>query len=392
VARVSRSTLALAALASVAVPGLDPVAVRPADVTGMDFDVAVVQDAEGRRWVVRAPRRPAVAALVDAEARLLPRLQPLLPVPVPVPAGHCRLPEGGRCVVAAYLPGTPLDPAALRAGSPLAAEVGRVMAALHEIDPDVFEEAGAPVYGADEYRLRRLADVDRAAATGRVPASLLARWERALEQVSHWRFVPTPVHGDLAGEHVLEHEGRVSGVLDWGEARVADPADDLAWVAASAAPDALDTVLEAYSMARGDRPDPHLLDRARLAGELALARWLLGGVAADDARVVDDATRALGRLAEVVEAGGELGRSGADNGAGGEVAWESASEARDTGGEAAREARDTGPEADGVAAPPPHVGADRDVESHTGRTVGRPPDGDTNRDTGRSAASDVAPG
>jgi len=379
VTRVSRSTLALAALASVAVPGLDPVAVRPADVAGMDFDVAVVQDAEGRRWVVRAPRRPAVAALVDAEARLLPRLQPLLPVPVP--AGHCRLPEGGRCVVAAYLPGTPLDPAALRAGSPLAAEVGRVVATLHEIDPDVFEEVGAPVYGADEYRLRRLADVDRAAATGRVPASLLARWERALEQVSHWRFVPTPVHGDLAGEHVLEHEGRVSGVLDWGEARVADPADDLAWVAASAPPDALDTVLEAYSMARGDRPDPHLLDRARLAGELALARWLLGGVAADDARVVDDATRALARLAEVVEAGGEAGRFGADDGAGGEVAWEAASEARDTGSES-----------DAVVAPLPHLDADRDVESDTDRSVDRPRDHDTNRDTGRSAASDVAPG
>jgi aminoglycoside phosphotransferase (APT) family kinase protein len=235
---------------------------------------------------------------VDAEARLLPRLQPLLPVPVPVPAGHCRLPEGGRCVVTAYLPGLPLDPTALRAGAPVTAQVGQVVAALHEVDPDVFEEAGVPVYGADEYRLRRLADVDRAAATGRVPAVLLSRWERALEQVSHWRFVPTPVHGDLAGEHVLEHEGRVSGVLSWGEARVADPADDLAWVVASAPPDAADTVLEAYSMARGGRPDPHLLDRARLAGELAFARWLLGGVAADDSAVVDQATGALNRLAE----------------------------------------------------------------------------------------------
>jgi len=308
VARVTRSTLALAALASVAVPGLDPVAVGPADVHGLDFDVAVLQDAEGRRWTVRAPRRPAVAAVVDAEARLLPLLQPLLPVPVPVPAGHCRLPEGGRCVVSAYLPGSPLDAASLRAGSPLAAEVGQVLAALHEVDPDVFEEAGVPVYGADEYRLRRLADVDRAAATGQVPSSLLGRWERALEQVAHWRFVPTPIHGDLAGEHVLEHQGRVSGLLDWGEARVADPADDLAWVAASAPPDALDTVLEAYSMARGNRPDPHLLDRARLAAELALARWLLGGVAADDAQVVDEAARALARLADVVQAGNDSQR------------------------------------------------------------------------------------
>jgi macrolide phosphotransferase len=57
-------------------------------------------------------------------------------------------------------------------------------------------------------------------------------------------------------------------------------------------------VLEAYALGRGDRPDPHLADRARLAGELSLARWLLGGVAVDDAAVVDRATQALARLAE----------------------------------------------------------------------------------------------
>jgi len=298
VARVSRSPLALAALASVAVPGLDPVAVGPTAQGGPGFDAAVLTGTDGRRWVARAPRRPAVAAVVDTEERLLPRLAPLLPVPVPVPAGHCRLKEGGRCVVSPYLPGVPVDASALDAGAPLAAEIGRVLAALHEVDPQVFEDAGVPVYEADEYRLRRLSDVDRAAATGAVPAVLLTRWENALEQVGQWRFVPTPVHGDLAGDHVLQNEGRVSALLHWGEARVADPADDLAWVVASAPADALDTVLEAYAMGRGDRPDPHLADRARLAGELSLARWLLGGVAADEPAVVDRATQALARLAE----------------------------------------------------------------------------------------------
>jgi aminoglycoside phosphotransferase (APT) family kinase protein len=300
VARVTRSALALAALASVAVPGLDPVAVGPSALCGPAFDAAVVTGGDGRRWLVRAPGRPAVAAVVDVEERLLPLIQPLLPAPVPVPAGYCRLPEGGRCVVSEHLPGAPLDAGSLEAGSPLAAELGRLLAALHEVPPEVFEEAGVPVYAADEYRLRRLADVDRAAATGHVPAALLGRWERELEQVAHWRFVPTPVHGDLAGEHVLVHGERLSGVLSWGEARVADPADDLAWVVAGAPTEATDTVLEAYAMARGHQPDPHLVDRARLAGELALARWLLSGVAADDAGVVDRATQALARLAEVV--------------------------------------------------------------------------------------------
>lgn len=297
---VTRSALNLAALASTAVAGLDPVAVEAASVDGMDFDVAVVHDGRDRRWVVRSPRRTAAAAMVDLEARLLPRLAGRLTVAVPQPAGHTPLPEGGRCVVYPFLPGVALHPGELVPGESLAPDLGRVLAELHDVPPELFDEAGAPTYTAEEYRQRRLADVDRAAGTGHVPASLLARWERALEQVAHWRFAATPVHGDLAAEHVLVEAAKVTGIIDWGEARVADPADDLAWVAVGADSDALDAVLESYAMARAEPPDRHLLDRAQLAGELAFARWLLSGVTADDSVVVDQASAALAELAERV--------------------------------------------------------------------------------------------
>lgn len=300
----ARSALTLAALASAAVPGLDPVTVGASVVDGLDFDVALVGDSRNRRWVVRAPRRTAASAMVDVEARLLPQLATRLPVAVPQPAGWCDLAEGGRCVVYPFVPGLPLFPADLTPDGTLAHELGRVLAALHDVPPEVFDEAGAPTYTAEEYRQRRLADVDRAAATGHVPAALLTRWEKALERVTHWRFAATPVHGDLAAEHVLVDAGRISGIVDWGEARIADPADDLAWVVLGAESAALDAVLEAYAMARAEQPDRHLLDRAQLAGELAFARWLLGGVAADDAHVVDEATAALADLADRVGAEG----------------------------------------------------------------------------------------
>ncbi len=301
---VPRSALALAALASAAVAGLDPVAVGAPQVDGMDFDVAVVTDTKNRRWVVRAPRRAAASALVDVEARLLPRLALLLPVAVPAPAGYCDLPEGGRCVVYPFVAGSPLHAGRLAPGSAVTHELGRVLAALHNVPAEVFDEAGAPTYTAEQYRQRRLSDVDRAAATGHVPPALLTRWEKALEQVTSWRFASTPVHGDLAAEHVLVDDGQISGIIDWGEARVADPADDLAWVAAGAGSEALDGVLESYAMARTEQPDRHLLERAQLAGELAFARWLLGGVAADDTTVVDQASAALADLAERLAATG----------------------------------------------------------------------------------------
>jgi aminoglycoside phosphotransferase (APT) family kinase protein len=295
--------LALAALASAAVPGLDPVSVADPDVAGMDFDVAVVTDDRQRRWVVRAPRRAAASAVLDVERALLPLLATRLPVPVPLPAGYADLPGGGRAVVYRYLEGQPLDPATLTPGPGLAAHVGQVLAALHDTPPDLVEDMGLPAYEADEYRQRRLAEVDRAAATGAVPTALLGRWERALEQVAQWRFAATLVHGDLSGEHLLVDAGRVSGVVDWDEARVADPADDLAFVTVGAPEQVVDTVLEAYAQARAEPPDRHLLTRAGLAAELALARWLLGGVDADDAGVVDQASAALRDLAARLDGG-----------------------------------------------------------------------------------------
>ncbi|HET8615651.1 MAG TPA: macrolide 2'-phosphotransferase [Actinomycetales bacterium] len=310
---MTRSALALAALASAAVPGLDPVGVSDAAVPGMDFDVAVVTDDENRRWVVRAPRRPAASSVLDVERQLLPLLADRLPVPVPRTAGYATLPEGGRAVVYRYLEGEPLEVSRLRAGPGLAAHLGRVLAALHDIPPDLLEDTGVPAYSADEYRRRRLAEVDRAAGTGAVPTALLGRWEKALEQVAQWRFAATLVHGDLSGEHVLVDGGRVSGIVDWDEARVADPADDLAFVTVGAGPEVVDTVLEAYAQARAEPPDRHLLDRARLAAELALARWLLGGVDADDSAIIDEATQSLQVLADGLDVSqatdGHAGRS-----------------------------------------------------------------------------------
>jgi macrolide phosphotransferase len=68
---VPRSPLALAALATVAVPGLDAFDVRPVGQTGGDVDAAVILGADGRRWVIRAPRTAAAGAALEAEAALL---------------------------------------------------------------------------------------------------------------------------------------------------------------------------------------------------------------------------------------------------------------------------------------------------------------------------------
>ncbi|MCL2849294.1 MAG: phosphotransferase, partial [Micrococcales bacterium] len=137
--------------------------------------------------------------------------------------------------------------------------------------------------------------------TGYVPPSLLARWEQRLENVAWWRFRPTVVHGDMVAERVLVHDDgtdqhSVTGILGWSSAQVADPADDLAWFLVAAAADSAASVLDSYVQHRTGMADPHLTDRAALAGELAIARWLLYGAAAGDEDIVADA---VGMLADL---------------------------------------------------------------------------------------------
>ena len=87
-----------------------------------------------------------------------------------------------------------------------------------------------------------------------------------------------------------------SAILGWSETKVADPADDLAWLLVAAPQPAVDPIIEAYHLRRTELRDPHLATRALLAGELAVVRWLMHGVNTGDEAVVADARSMLDEL------------------------------------------------------------------------------------------------
>ncbi|GAA2515904.1 phosphotransferase [Rarobacter incanus] len=296
-----RSPYALAALATQAIPGLDARQVAPIDEGVEGFDCALVIDAEARHWVVRAPLSPQAGAGLEAEIAFLSALVPYidrgdLPFIVPRVAGTAALREGGRALVHSELPGYAIAMEKLAPGPGLAAALGRALGAIHELPVAILEETGHPAYTAEQYRERRLAEVDEAAKTGLVPVSLLSRWERQLEDVGLWRFIPTVTHGALAADAILVQAGNVAAVRDWSEVKIADPADDLAWVLAAAPHDCIDSIMEAYQLRRTELPDPNIVARASLASELALLRWLLHGTRNNLPDVVADAVEMLADL------------------------------------------------------------------------------------------------
>ncbi|WP_313771083.1 phosphotransferase [Arthrobacter zhaoxinii] len=296
----------LAAMASAAVPGLTPTGVAGSPDDAADFDAALLIDDAGRRWRVRSPKHLEASMRLETELLVLrtfvPAVRAELPFALPYVAGTVR--QGDLCTfVYSHLPGAlrSID-SLMTAGSSVAAEIGRAMAAIHAIPRDLVTSADLPSYSANEFRQRRLNELDQAATTGKIPSVLLRRWEHALEDVSLWRFKPTVVHGDLHEDNILLTGERVSAVTGWTDLRVGDPADDFAWLIAANDPRFTEAVHGAYLAASKDPEDPHLIRRAALSAEFALAQWLVRGVAAENSTMVDEAVEMLGTLEEDVRA------------------------------------------------------------------------------------------
>jgi hypothetical protein len=225
---------------------------------------------------------------------------------MPTVAGSVRLGTLSTFVYS-HLAGTTRSVEELTAGpDQLAREIGVALAAIHDLPHALVSNADLPSYTPNEFRQRRLNELDQAATTGKIPPSLLRRWEHALEDVSLWRFNPCVVHGDLHEDNLLVDGNRVTAVTGWTDLRIGDPADDFAWLVASNEQDFVDSVLGSYTESRRDSPDKHLLRRAALSAEFALAQYLVKGIAAGDAGMISEAEGMLETLAsDIAEHGGQ---------------------------------------------------------------------------------------
>ncbi|GII01832.1 hypothetical protein Pta02_38400 [Planobispora takensis] len=221
--------------------------------TGWDNTVHLV----GGRWIFRFPRRAIALPGVEREISMLPALAPRLPLPVPVPARVGRpgdsypWPFWG----AELVPGRELAEAGLSGAglTTAAAGAGAFLRALH--DPDLAAEAGAglpvdPMRRGDPgvrapMARERLAVLHRRGLWRPDPAveRLLAEGEAAEPPPGP----PVIVHGDLHQRHLLVGpEGRASGVIDWGDLCLADPAVDLSLAYSGFSGQARAALLSAY--------------------------------------------------------------------------------------------------------------------------------------------------
>ncbi len=245
----------------------------------------------GEDLAVRLPRRQAGVELLFNEQRWLGQLAPALslPVPAPIAIGAPGVMFSWPWSIIPWIEGSPADQALLDADQ--GARLATFLRSLHQPAP-----AGAPVNPVRGVPLeRRRERIDACLARLRASSDLITpaidhAWREAL--VAPLQGERLWLHGDMHAQNVLSCDGRIAGVIDWGDMCAGDPATDLGavWgvlphgVARAAA-------LRAYA------PDDALLARAR--------GWaVLFGATLYDAGRIDDPRHAaigeatLNRLAE----------------------------------------------------------------------------------------------
>ena len=296
-----KSALELAALATSAMPGLRVSALRPPTYSDELASVTGIEDVGGNRWIVTCPHEEVSGPALEATSGILDRLgqayeHDYIPFDVPRLAGQAKIRGGGSVYVHRDPGGHAPTEQDLETDPLLPASLGRALAALHNLPETVFSAIGLPSYTAMECRDRNLALLDEAARQVTIPPSLWSRWEAALEDVSLWRFPSAPIHGDIQERSLSVKRGSVVAIGGWTSAHVGDPALDIAWIQASASDAFLERFRETYGHERR-AIDLHVFTRAQLLSEIALVRWLVHGLHAEDSSIVDDARAMLTDLA-----------------------------------------------------------------------------------------------
>ncbi|MFJ1590947.1 phosphotransferase family protein [Kitasatospora albolonga] len=266
----------------------------------------------GSDRVVCLPRTPAAAGRLPERVAALRALAPLdLGFRTPEPLLHDSGPgaDGTPFLVLSRISGEPLDADAFRdadadagagagAGADadaearalvaesVAAQYATVLAGLGRAGADETVRAVLPEAAPD--RWQRFAESVRAELFPLLSGQGRRRAERELAAVQSLpHLTRAVVHGDLGPENVLwewsDGLPRLSGVLDWDDVALGDPAEDLAAIGAGHGRQLLERVI-----ALGGRSDSGLITRVdAIRGTFALQQALYGLLDGDEEELAD---------------------------------------------------------------------------------------------------------
>ena len=189
----------------------------------------------GDDMAARLPRTAKATHQLDKEHRWLPHIAAHLPLEVPAPLAKGTPGEGypWHWSIYRWIEGEDATQERIADPREAATQLGRFVAALHQIDPHEGPPPGDHNFWRGDHLAARDSEVREAltALHGTLDTdAAAAAWDAAL-QVPVWSRPPVWVHGDLYAGNLLARRGRLTAVIDFGGLGVGDPACDVmaAW-------------------------------------------------------------------------------------------------------------------------------------------------------------------
>jgi aminoglycoside phosphotransferase (APT) family kinase protein len=245
-------------------------------------------------------------AIADAE-REVDLLPALAACGLPVPTDLVALRDSdGQFVGALHrlIEGAPLKRSMLVGGRRrrLARQLGEFFTRLHAFPPERAVALDLKDIDLWEQEYRPLFDFCTplvGPATGRWLASTAERFHAEGGMTGAPRVL---VHGDVGGEHLrLTGDGDLRGVIDFGDAMVADPALDIAGIQLLCGTPFMDEMLEHYE----GEIDPHLRRRAQFyVDAVALYQVRYGDLVRDGQERIDGRRKLAAKAAAATRRGG----------------------------------------------------------------------------------------
>jgi|GEM_PF-126689 len=182
----------------------------------------------GSDMVVRLPRIDWAVGNIDKEFKLLPKIAPFLPASVPTPLAKGRPTKDYPKPWSVYNWIEGSNPVVDHVPESLVPDLVAFLQALHKIDLPGGPACnrGVPLQERDTETRNAIKQLEGIIDT----EAVAGLWEKALQAPNRAK-PPVWVHGDLSPGNLLIQNGRLAGVIDFGNLGIGDPACDLiiAW-------------------------------------------------------------------------------------------------------------------------------------------------------------------
>jgi macrolide phosphotransferase len=204
--------------------------------SGLDFQVVIATDVDGQDWVLRLPRRDDVKVKLQIENNVLKMVNNQVVFEVPVWSIYTD-------ELIAYkklngMPAATIDQQIMNYRWLLDKDniptsfyetLANALSSLHQIPHNLASKEGIQVEISTQLRENWKNRMDAVKDNFKINEHLWNQWQKWLSDDRYWPSHTGFIHGDIHPGHILiDDKSKVTGLIDWTEAKVTDVSHDFA--------------------------------------------------------------------------------------------------------------------------------------------------------------------